>query len=58
LQARWDDIFKNQNMNSRYEIFKTPSGRSTGKALLKHNIFSLSQTGETVPLNFEKKLLS
>jgi hypothetical protein len=37
-------------MNRPYEIFKTPSGQSTGKALLNHTIFSLSQTGETVPL--------
>jgi hypothetical protein len=38
-------------MNRLYEIFKTPSGPSTGKALLNHTIFSPSQTGETVPLN-------
>jgi hypothetical protein len=37
-------------MSSLYEIFKTPSGPSTGKALLNHTIFSPSQTGETVPL--------
>jgi hypothetical protein len=36
-----------------YEIVKTPRGSSTGKALLKHTIFSQSQTGETVPLNIE-----
>jgi hypothetical protein len=34
--------------------FKTPSGPSTGKALLNHTIFSLSQTGETVPLRERK----
>jgi hypothetical protein len=38
-------------MNRLYEIFKTPSGPSTGKALLNHTIFSISQIGETVPLN-------
>jgi hypothetical protein len=38
-------------MNRRYEIFKTSSGPSTGKALLNHTNFSPSQTGETVPLN-------
>jgi hypothetical protein len=38
-------------MNRLYEIFKTPSGPSTGKALLNHTIFSTSQTGETVPLS-------
>ncbi len=38
-------------MNRPYEIFKTPSGPSTGKALLNHAIFSPSQTGETVPLS-------
>jgi hypothetical protein len=27
-------------MNRLYEIFKTPSGPSTGKALLNHTIFS------------------
>jgi hypothetical protein len=37
-------------MNRLYEIFKTPSGSSTGKALLNHTIFSPSQTGDTVPL--------
>jgi hypothetical protein len=37
-------------MNRLYEIFKTPSGPSTGKALLNHTIFTPSQTGETVPL--------
>ncbi len=37
-------------MNRLYEIFKTPSGPSIGKALLNHAIFSPSQTGETVPL--------
>jgi hypothetical protein len=37
-------------MNRLYELFKTPSGPSTGKALLNHTIFSPSQTGETVPL--------
>ncbi len=37
-------------MNRLYEIFKTPSGLSIGKALLNHTIFSPSQTGETVPL--------
>jgi hypothetical protein len=38
-------------MNRLYEIFKTPSGPSAVKVLLNHTIFSLSQTGETVPLN-------
>jgi hypothetical protein len=38
-------------MNRLYEIFKTPSGPSTGKALLNYTIFSPSQTGETVPLS-------
>jgi hypothetical protein len=37
-------------MNRLYENFKTPSGPSTGKALLNYTIFSPSQTGETVPL--------
>ncbi len=32
---------------------KTPSGPSTGKALLNHTIFSPSQTDETVPLSGE-----
>jgi hypothetical protein len=41
-------------MNRLYEIFKTPSGPSTGKAQLNHTIFSPSQTGETVPLKFIK----
>jgi hypothetical protein len=36
-------------MNRLYEIFKTPSSPSTGKAL-NQTIFSPSQTGETVPL--------
>jgi hypothetical protein len=40
-------------MKKRYEIFKTPCGPSTGKALLNLTIFSPSQTGETVPLNAE-----
>jgi hypothetical protein len=40
-------------MNRLYEIFKTPSGPSTVKALLNHTIFSPSQTGETVPLSNE-----
>jgi hypothetical protein len=39
-------------MNRLYEIFKTPSGPSIGKALLNHTIFSPSQTGETVPLMY------
>jgi hypothetical protein len=38
-------------MNRLYEIFKTPSSPSKGRALLNHTIFSPSQTGETVPLN-------
>jgi hypothetical protein len=38
-------------MNRLYEIFKTPSDPSIGKALLNHTIFSPSQTGETVPVN-------
>jgi hypothetical protein len=38
-------------MNRLYEIFKTPSGPSTVKALLNHTIFSPFQTGETVPLS-------
>jgi hypothetical protein len=37
-------------MKRLYEIFKTPSGPSTGKALLNHTIFSPYQIGETVPL--------
>jgi hypothetical protein len=46
-------------MDRLYEILKTPSGPSTGKALLNHTIFSPSQTGETVPLSEEtrKRLL-
>jgi hypothetical protein len=43
-------------MNSIYEIFKTPSGPSTGKALLNHTIFSPSQTGETVPLILQRRI--
>jgi hypothetical protein len=43
-------------MNRLYEIFKTPSGPSTGKALLNHTIFSQSQTGETVPLRLQSML--
>jgi hypothetical protein len=53
-----DDIFKNKNMNRLYEIFKTPSGQSAGKALLNHTIFSPSQTGETVPLKLMLLVLS
>jgi hypothetical protein len=45
-------------MNRLYEIFKTPSGPSIGKALLKHTIFSPSQTGETVPLKRQNKITS
>jgi hypothetical protein len=40
-------------MNRLYNIFKTPSGPSTGKALLNHTILSPSKTGETVPLTAE-----
>jgi hypothetical protein len=40
-------------MNRLYEIFKTPSGPSTGKAQLNYIIFSPSQTGEAVPLRPE-----
>jgi hypothetical protein len=43
-------------MNRLYEIVKTPSGPSTGKALLDHTIFSPSQTGETVPLKELSKM--
>jgi hypothetical protein len=38
-------------MKRRYEIFKTSSGPSTGKAPLNHTIFSPSQIGETAPLS-------
>jgi hypothetical protein len=41
-------------MNRPYEIFKTPNGLSTGKALLNYAILSPSQSGETVPLNRAK----
>jgi hypothetical protein len=43
-------------MNRLYELFKKPSGPSTGKALLNHIIFSPSQTGETAPLTYVNKL--
>ncbi len=43
-------------MIKHYEIFKTPSGLSTGKALVNHTIFSPSQTGETVPLMLKQKI--
>ncbi len=51
LQARWDDIFINYNMNRHHKIFKTSSDLSTLTALLNHIIFSPSQTDKTVPLN-------
>jgi hypothetical protein len=44
-------------MNRLNEIFKTPSGPSTGKALLNHTIFIPSQTGETVPLIYYKNIV-
>jgi hypothetical protein len=43
-------------MTRLYEIFKTPSGPSTEKALLNHTIFSPSQTGEPVPLMHQSSL--
>jgi hypothetical protein len=43
-------------MNRLNEIFKTPSGPSTGKALLSHTIFTPSQTGETLPLKELSKM--
>jgi hypothetical protein len=45
-------------MNRLYENFKTPSGPSTGKALLNYTIFGPSQTGEKVPLTKRHKVVS
>jgi hypothetical protein len=40
------------SMNRHYEFFKTWSSPSTEKTLLNHTIYTPSQTGETVPLNW------
>jgi hypothetical protein len=43
--------FLKLKMNRLYDIFKSPSGPSTEKALLNHTILSPSQTSEIVPLS-------